>query len=325
VSPRTTLELVAGVLAGEAPAVARAISLLEDGAPASRDILKAIHKRAGRSWIVGVTGPPGAGKSTLVDGLAASYRAMGRRVGIVAVDPSSAFSGGAVLGDRIRMQRHAGDSGVFIRSMATRGHFGGLSRAASDAADVLDAAGFDLLLLETVGVGQDEVEVMRAADCVLVVLVPGLGDDIQAIKAGLLEIADLYVLNKADREGVERLESEIAAMLSLGVGPGRRTPGMVRTIAVRGEGLERLSEGIERHRQEVIASGAAEERRRERCRFRLVDLIRERVLRWAAEETGGDDRLSAAAASVHERRADPYEAADAILGAFASGKWRDRR
>jgi len=325
VNPRTASRIVEGVLAGEVPSIARAISLLEDAAPASREILKAVHKRAGRSWILGITGPPGAGKSTLVDALAASYRAQGRRVGIVAVDPSSAFSGGAVLGDPGRMQRHSGDAGVFIRSMATRGHFGGLSRAATDAADVLDAAGFDIIMMETVGVGQDEVEVVRATDCVLVVLVPGLGDDIQAIKAGLLEIADLYVLNKADREGVERLESEISAMLSLGAGTLTRTPEIMKTIAVRGEGIEALVDGIDRQRKESERSGMAENRRRERCLWRLVDLIRERVLRWASEETGGDDRLSRAAASIHERRVDPYEAADTILGAFAAGGGRDRK
>jgi len=323
-APRTAAQIVDGVLAGEVPSIARAISLLEDGAPASREIIKALHPRAGKSWILGITGPPGAGKSTLVDALASAYRKKGCRVGIVAVDPSSAFSGGAVLGDRVRMQRHSGDDGVFIRSMATRGHFGGLSRAASDAADVLDAAGFDLVLMETVGVGQDEVEVVRATDCVLVVLVPGLGDDIQAIKAGLLEIADLYVLNKADREGVERLESEISAMLSLGADSLRRVPEIMKTIAVRGDGIDALVEGIERQRRDVEASGMAAERRKERCMWRLVDLIRERVLRWASEETGGDDRLSAAAAGIHERRTDPYEAADAILGAFAAGTGKGR-
>jgi LAO/AO transport system kinase len=317
-------ELISGIFSGQIPAIARSISLLEDGSPQARQVIKAVHPRAGKSWIVGITGPPGAGKSTLVDGLAGNFRAAGHKVGIIAVDPSSAFSGGAVLGDRVRMQRHSGDPGVFIRSMATRGHFGGLSRAASDAADVLDAAGFDIILMETVGVGQDEVEVIRAADCVLVVLVPGLGDDIQAIKAGLLEIADLYVLNKADREGVDRLESEISTMLALGGEHGTERPPVIRTIAVKGEGLEPLIQGITRHRASAGASGAAVSRRRDRSRWRLVDLIRERVLRWASEETSGDGALQAAALRIYERSEDPYEAADSILDAFASRLGRNK-
>lgn len=317
-SARSPADIVRGVLAGEFAAVARAISLLEDGAESGRRILRELHARAGKARIVGVTGPPGAGKSTLVDGLASGYRAAGRRVGIVAVDPSSAFSGGAVLGDRIRMQRHCGDDGVFIRSMATRGHFGGLARATADAVDVLDASGFDLILVETVGVGQDEVEVVRATDCVLVVLVPGLGDDIQAIKAGLLEIADVFVLNKSDREGVERLESEIAAMLSLGSDPDRHTPAIVRTVAVAGTGLDTLSAAIEEFTRQAESSGATETRRRERSRWRLLDLVRERIVHWASAETAGDGALEEAAGKVFRREMDPYRAVESILGAFAA-------
>jgi LAO/AO transport system kinase len=316
-------ELVRDVLAGETRAIARAISLIEDGAPLARDVVKEIHPRAGRAHILGVTGAPGAGKSTLVDALAAHYRAAGSKVGIIAVDPSSAFSGGAILGDRIRMQRHSSDPGVFIRSMATRGHFGGLARAASDAADVLDAAGHDVILIETVGVGQDEVEIVRAADCVLVVLVPGMGDDVQAIKAGLLEIADVYVLNKSDREGTDRLESEITSMMSLAEDPARARAAIVRTVAVTGAGVEALAAAVAAHRKASEASGAAERRRRERSRWRLVDLVRERVLAWAAGRARGDEGLDAAAARVYRREIDPYEAAESILGAFAAHGGRE--
>ena len=210
-----TAGLVAGVRAGETRAVARAISLVEDSRPEARALLAALFPHAGRSLVVGVTGPPGAGKSSLVDRLTAHARRQGRTVGIVAVDPTSPFSGGAILGDRIRMQDHATDPGVFIRSMATRGHLGGLSAATDQALLVLSAAGKDVILVETVGVGQDEVEIVGAADVSLVVLVPGLGDEVQALKAGIMEIADVFVVNKADREGVERVVAEIESMLSL--------------------------------------------------------------------------------------------------------------
>jgi len=317
-TPQTTVGIAARVLAGDVGAVARAISLLEDGAPGARSLLKAIHPHAGRSLIVGVTGAPGAGKSTLVDALAASYRKEGRRVGIIAVDPTSAFSGGAVLGDRIRMQRHSSDPGVFIRSMATRGHFGGLSRAASDAADVLDAAGFEVILIETVGVGQDEVEIVRAADCVLVVLVPGLGDDVQAIKAGLLEIADVYVLNKADRDGIDRLESEIRTMLSLSEERERPRPEIVRTVATEATGIDTLTAAVGSSLAASERAGTASARRRERSRWRLVDLVRERILLWAANDAEGERTLEVTADRVFRREIDPYEAADRILGAFAA-------
>ncbi len=321
-SGRPASEIVRGVLAGDPAAVARAITLVEDGAAGAREVLKAIHPRAGRAAIVGVTGAPGSGKSTLVDALALAYRSSGARVGIIAVDPSSAFSGGAILGDRIRMQRHSADPGVFIRSMATRGHFGGLARATSDAADVLDAAGFEVILVETVGVGQDEVEIVKAADCVLVVLVPGLGDDIQAIKAGILEIADVYVLNKADREGVDRLEAEIATLLSLAEEGGAPRPPILRTVATTGAGVEALNRAVRHHGDASRASGAAEARRRERSRWRLVDLVRERILSWAAGGAAGEGALDAAAALVFRREVDPYEAADAVLGAFAAKGFR---
>src|SRR5262245_26365133 len=205
--------------------------------------MKAVAPRAGRAPILGITGPPGAGKSTLVDALTAVLRSEGHRVGIIAVDPSSTFSGGAVLGDRIRMQRHSTDEGVFIRSMATRGHFGGLASATVDVADLMAAAGCAMVLIETVGVGQGEVDIVRVADVVMVVLVPGLGDDIQTIKAGIMEIPDVFVLNKADREGIDRLHADVQAMLSLMDGD-RPRPGIVRTVAVTGQGIPELREAI---------------------------------------------------------------------------------
>ncbi|HET6373806.1 MAG TPA: methylmalonyl Co-A mutase-associated GTPase MeaB, partial [Candidatus Polarisedimenticolia bacterium] len=237
-------EIVKRLTAGDTRALARAITILEDRLPEGREILKRVYPMAGRAPIIGVTGPPGAGKSTLVDALAALYRAAGERVGVIAVDPSSAFSGGAVLGDRIRMQRHSTDPGVFIRSMATRGHFGGLASATVDVADLMDAAGCDVVMIETVGVGQDEVDVVRVADAVLVVLVPGLGDDIQTIKAGIMEIPDIFVLNKADREGIDRLHTEVQSMLALSDTGHRPAPPIVRTVALTAEGLDELHRAV---------------------------------------------------------------------------------
>src|SRR5262245_56503876 len=243
--------------------------------------MKAVTPHTGRAQVIGVTGPPGAGKSTLVDGLGALLRADGKRIGIIAVDPSSAFSGGAVLGDRIRMQRHSTDPGVFIRSMATRGPFGGLASSSVDVADPMDASGCEVVMIETVGVGQDEVDVVRVADVVLVVLVPGLGDDIQTIKAGIMEIPDVFVLNKADRDGIDRLHAEVKTMLGLIDASGRPAPEIVRTVATSGEGLREMRAAIDR----FLATAPAEalgRRRLERSRERLLDLLRERVLEWAA-------------------------------------------
>ncbi|HKY32776.1 MAG TPA: methylmalonyl Co-A mutase-associated GTPase MeaB [Candidatus Polarisedimenticolia bacterium] len=309
-------DLVPRLLAGEPRALARAISIVEDRRPAAREIMKAIAASAGRAALLGVTGPPGAGKSTLVDGLAALLRSEKKKVGIIAVDPSSAFSGGAVLGDRIRMQRHSTDPGVFIRSMATRGNFGGLAAASVDVADLMSAAGCDVVLIETVGVGQDEVEVVRVADLVMVVLVPGLGDDIQTIKAGIMEIPDIFVLNKADREGIERLHSDVQSMLSLAEHPGGRTPAIVRTVGTTGEGLPELLAAVE------AAPGAAGEpaqaRRRERSRERLLDLLKERVMEWVSVAPARQevDRL---AGELAQRSIDPHAAADVLMARLTGG------
>jgi LAO/AO transport system kinase len=305
------MELVDRLLAGDVRALARAISLAEEDDPKAREVLRACFGRTGRATIVGVTGSPGAGKSSLVDRMIARWRQRGRRVGVVAVDPSSAFSGGAILGDRVRMQVHATDPEVFIRSMATRGHLGGLARATGDAVDLIDAAGFDPVLVETVGVGQDEVEIVRAADAVCVLLVPGMGDDIQAIKAGILEIADLFVINKADRAGADRLAADLDTMLTLVPSPKAKTP-ILRTIAIQDEGIEALLEGIETF---VAATGeeGRTRRRKDRAESRFRALLSERLLRLALARALPGDALEAAVAAIAERKTDPYTAVEAVL------------
>ena len=302
---------VAGVRAGETRAVARAISLVEDSRPEARALLAALFPHAGRSLVVGVTGPPGAGKSSLVDRLTAHARRQGRTVGIVAVDPTSPFSGGAILGDRIRMQDHATDPGVFIRSMATRGHLGGLSAATHQALLVLSASGKDLILVETVGVGQDEVEIVGAADVSLVVLVPGLGDEVQALKAGIMEIADVFVVNKADREGVERVVAEIESMLSLATGGGA-PPAIVRTVATRDEGTADLLGAVLAFHRQAEASGALAARRRAQLRRLLEDAVRERVMAHVFRRVVPPAELDATVERLAARAEDPFTAAEGI-------------
>jgi LAO/AO transport system kinase len=300
------------VRAGEVRAIARAITLVEDGRPEARSLLAALFPHAGRALVVGVTGPPGAGKSSLVDRLAAQLRKEGRTVGIVAVDPTSPFSGGAILGDRIRMQAHATDPGVFIRSMATRGHLGGLAAATGQALVVLDAAGKDVVLVETVGVGQDEVEIVGTADVSLVVLVPGLGDEVQALKAGIMEIADVFVVNKADRDGVERVVAEIESMLSLSAA-GAERPAIVRTVATRDEGTAALLEAVRDFRGRAAASGALERKRRSQLRRQLEEAVRHRVMGQVFRTVVPPDELEATVERMAGRAVDPETAAEEIV------------
>jgi LAO/AO transport system kinase len=300
------------VLSGEARALARAISIVEERSAEAPALLREIFPATGRAFVIGVTGFPGAGKSSLVDRLTATYRGEGLRVGVVAVDPSSAFSGGAILGDRIRMMRHSTDPGVFIRSMATRGALGGLSRATADTVDLMDAAGHDVVIVETVGVGQDEVDVVRTADTVLVVLVPGMGDDIQAIKAGILEIADIFVINKADQAGADRLQAELDTMMSLGAAAGRRE--IVRTVAVRAEGIAELAAAVGRHRVCAESSGDGLRRRSRQSQSRFLDLLRARLLDEAVAGCLPGGAVERIAEDIAARRVDPYAAVERVLG-----------
>jgi LAO/AO transport system kinase len=304
--------LVAGVRAGDTRSVARAISLVEDARPEARALLAALFPHAGGSLVVGVTGPPGAGKSSLVDRLTAHLRAQGQSVGVVAVDPTSPFSGGAILGDRIRMQAHATDPGVFIRSMATRGHLGGLAAATDQALLVLSAAGKDVILVETVGVGQDEVEIVGTADVSLVVLVPGLGDEVQALKAGIMEIADVFVVNKADRDGVERVVAEIASMLSLAAADSP-PPAVVKTVATRDEGTGGLLEAVLAFHRRARASGAFAQKRRAQMRRQLEDAVRQRVMGHVFRHVVSPEELEGTLVRLAERAIDPFTAADGIV------------
>jgi len=300
------------VLAGDARAIARAISLVEDESPGAADLLRQIFPSTGRSYIVGITGPPGAGKSTLVDRLTSVAREAGETLGVIAVDPTSPFTGGAVLGDRLRMQTHAADPDVFIRSMATRGHLGGLARATSEAALVLDAAGKSLVIIETVGVGQDEVDIVRMADVCLVILVPGAGDDVQALKAGIMEIADIFVVNKADREGADRVVTAIESTLALRTyGDGEWRPPIIQTEATTGAGVAELWATVGRFR--AYSASTHGRRLKARNEFRLRDLLTQRVLDHVEREVLRPGEFDALVTRITARDLDPYTAAAEIL------------
>jgi LAO/AO transport system kinase len=308
-----TSDWAAKVLQGDIRALSRAITAIENHSPESEQLLKHLFPHTGQAYLTGITGAPGTGKSTLVDRLAGVYRKREERVGVISVDPSSPYSGGAILGDRIRMQSHSADTGVFIRSMATRGFLGGLARSTSEVALLLDAAGKRQVLIETVGVGQDEVDIVRLADCVLVILVPGLGDDIQNMKAGLMEIADIFVLNKADREGADRLEEQLHAMLSLVMPCDGWRPPVLRTVATENRGIDDLASAIDKFRQHFESTGQRQKKQIEHWQTRLIEMLESRLLEKSLPGKAGEARLQAAATQVAARKKDPFTAVNELL------------
>ena len=301
------------IRAGDVRAMARAITAIEDHDPHAEELLKQIFPSTGRAHVIGVTGAPGTGKSTLVDRLAAHYRSRGDQVGIIAVDPTSPYTGGAILGDRIRMQGHASDAGTFIRSMATRGSLGGLARATGDVALILDAAGKQHVLVETVGVGQDEVDIVRLADCTLVLLVPGMGDDVQSMKAGLMEIADIFVLNKSDREGVDHLEAQLEAMLELAPERNGWKPKILRTVATENKGVDELAAAIAEYREHFDRASDRQSKKVEQWKRRLITLAGELFLERAIPGPKGEAALDALAREVADKKKDPYAAVNELL------------
>jgi LAO/AO transport system kinase len=340
------VDLVERVLSREARAIARVIRSVDDRAPGYLELLKGLWPHTGKAWIIGVTGSPGAGKSTLSDRLVEAFRREGKRVGVIAVDPTSPYTGGAILGDRVRMSRHATDEGVFIRSVATRGHLGGLSRSARDIVRVLDACGYEVILVETVGVGQDELEVTRAAATTLVVMTPGMGDEVQAIKAGILECADVFAVNKADREGADAAVRDLELMIALGnesiralskrkghathsaaeghVHPaaegaeeGRWTPPIAKCVASRGDGEGAVVAALEKHRVWVETSEAGRARRHARLREEIREALREALIDAAVGDLGAG--IDAATMEVEARATDPYTAIESLVKAFREG------
>ena len=304
--------LVERILQSDIRAVARGISLAEESSTRAGEMLRELYAHTGRATVLGLTGAPGSGKSSLVDRLTRLYRSRDKRVAVVAVDPSSAFSGGAILGDRVRMQQHATDPDVFIRSMATRGFLGGLARASNDAIDLLDAAGFDPILVETVGVGQDEIDIVKTADVVSVVLVPGMGDDIQALKAGILEIADLFVINKADRDGADRVHADLDFMLSLAQHDTAPRPEIFRTVAVANEGIREFDDGVTRFLAGV-GKRRHGQRRRDRARSRLQAVLGEQLLARVQQQVLPGKAFDELVGRVADREIDPYTAVRSIV------------
>jgi LAO/AO transport system kinase len=303
----------AQIQAGDVRAISRAVSAIENREPEAEEILRQIFPATGRAYRIGITGAPGTGKSTLVDRLAGHYRAENKTVGIIAVDPSSPFTGGAILGDRVRMQGHATDSGIFIRSMATRGYLGGLAQTTGDVALLLDAAGKDIILVETVGVGQAEIEIVRLADCTVVVLMPGMGDDVQSLKAGLMEIADVFVLNKCDREGADRFEQQLRAILQLVPEREGWKPAVVRTVATENKGIDALANEISKFREHFEKARNRRTREVEYWKEWLLRLLQARLLERAVGGNFSESQFAELAAAVAARKKDPYASVNEIL------------
>jgi len=312
--------LVSSLRSGDTRSLARAISTVENRVPGWLDLLKALFPHTGKARVIGMTGAPGAGKSTLVDQMAKFYRKRDRSVGIIAVDPTSPYTGGAILGDRIRMQDHFADPGIYIRSMATRGSLGGLARTSADVASVLDASGRDVILIETVGVGQDEVDIVRLADITVVILVPGMGDDVQSIKAGIMEIADIFVINKSDREGAERVEREIRALQSLAIRRDGWTPPIVKTVASEGTGVQELAAAIATYESYLEKENRALQKSEENWQQRLVEMLRDSMLEKARAQLG-DGNLAKLAADVAQHKRDPYT----LIEEIAKGDFRRQK
>jgi len=311
-------DTVKRVLAGDVRTVARLISNIDDNVPEVRQQLKELYPHTGRAYIIGITGAPGVGKSTLVDRMLGHLRKRGKTVGIIAIDPTSPFSGGAILGDRIRMQRHSNDEGVFIRSLATRGHFGGLTHSTRSAIDVLDAMGKDYIIVETVGVGQDEVDIVKSAHTTVIVVIPGMGDDIQAIKAGILEVGDLFVINKADREGADRTLNDLRLMIEMGQKideDGEWKPPILKTEAVADNGVAETLEEIEKHRRYIIESTGSTQlrRRKDRAWEELADMVKERLIQEVFNRITESGEFEKAVESVVAGEIDPYTASDELV------------
>jgi LAO/AO transport system kinase len=312
--PSTLQPWIDSLRAGDARSLARAISLIEDRTPDSYQLLKALFPHSGKARIIGLTGSPGAGKSTLVDLLARHYREAQKTVGIIAVDPTSPYTGGAILGDRIRMQSHHADPGIYIRSMATRGSLGGLAHTTGDVATVMDASGRDIVLIETVGVGQDEVDIVRLADITVVILVPGMGDDVQTIKAGIMEIADIFVINKSDREGAERVEREILAMQTLATRSDGWTPPIVKTVASEGKGIPELGVAIAKYEAYLAQGNRLLQKTSHNWEARLLEMLRDAVLARVVKSRVSQAELTQYATEVAAHKRDPYTLVEEILG-----------
>jgi GTPase len=317
--PISLEQWIENICAGDRRAMGKAISAVERKDASSVALLRALFHKAGNAYVIGITGAPGAGKSTLLEKIAREYRRMGKRVGIIAIDPSSPFSGGAILGDRIRMQALATDEGTYIRSMATRGQLGGLAPAARDVALIMDAAGCDVVFVETVGVGQDEVEVVRITDATVVLLVPGMGDDVQTFKAGVMEIADLFVINKADQPGAERVERELNVLLSVASQPTEWTPSIVKTTATTGEGIEQLRDELERFQAATEESSMGLNRRRENIRLQLLELLRQSLFERVAKQQIDQKRIGEYIESILTRRRDPHSIVEEMMAASGVG------